>query len=203
MGLCFWPLPPLQWAHLPENSQKAVLADCVPSSSSSCSDWGQRSHEAPRGAVLSFQPTSRGGGWETETARSVAGPPWYSAQVLCGEARCWQPPMFWGGGSLLPAHPTLPSLPWPPILSPPAEVCPGGKAAGGLLPHTSTGFLCSPDSPEGLHFPPTETDLHSPSRSLWRSLSEQLKTFPFDVIYGSQEAPPPQPSWIELISAGL
>lgn len=80
---------------------------------------------------------------------------------------------------------------------------PWGEGCWWPPPHTSTGFLCSPDSPEGLHFPPTETDLRSPSRSLWRSLSEQLKTFPFDVIYCSQEATPPPPSWIVLISAGL
>lgn len=100
-----------------------------------------------QGAVLSFRTTLRRGGWETETAGSVAGPPWSSAQVLCGEAGCWQPPVFWGGCSLLPAYPTLPSPPRPPTLSPPTEGCPGGKAAGGLLPtHPQDSF--APQTPQ-------------------------------------------------------
>lgn len=48
-------------------------------------------------------------------------------------------------------------------------------------PHTSTHSF----APQTPHFPPTKTELYLPSRNLWRSLSEQPKTLPFDVIYGS------------------
>lgn len=131
--------PPLQWAHLPENSQKAVLADCP------AAVTGDRGPTSSLGAALSSWPTSWDGGPEAETARSVAGPPWSLAQALRGEAGCWQLPVLWGGSFLPPTphYPLLPGLPHAPL---PQDDAPG-KAAGGLLPtHPQDSF--APQTPQ-------------------------------------------------------
>lgn len=154
---CSWPLPPLQHAHLPENSQKAVLADCLPSSSSGCSDWGQRSHGPPGHSVVLVTHTA---GWGTgDRDGEVCGQP---TLVLSTSA-------LWRGKALAAACVLgrwLPT-PCPPnttLFSPASHTLPSRRRmpGGRLLVASSPLIHRIPFLPrlprKGLHLPPTETD---------------------------------------------
>lgn len=127
---------------------EGVPADCPPHLhlAAVTKDRGPTGHPGSRVLPLG-QPTSQS--WRQE--RSVAGPPRFSGQALCGKRRGVGSCLCCGGGghragSLRPAHPNTTLSSASHTVRPSCRRMPEGRLLVAFSPHINR-LLCSSDSP--------------------------------------------------------